>query len=500
MKTYYTSTRNNKLQIPFTTAVLDGISKEGGLYAPNFLEHTKIDVSTLINKTYFDIAKEILQHFTNDFTEEELEECIHNAYDSSFETSEVVQCTPFNNNMLLELYHGPTSAFKDVALQLLPQFMKVSKNKNNLKDKILILTATSGDTGKAALEGFKNIDDFGILTLYPYNLVSMTQERQMNSTDGYNTVVRSVEGNFDDCQRMVKEIFNDKEYNNELLSKGISLSSANSINIGRLCPQVVYYFYAYANLVKNNKIKLNDQVNFVVPTGNFGNILAGYYAKRLGLPIKRLICASNENNVLTEFIQTGLYNRSRELLKTISPSMDILISSNVERYLFELAKHDDQKVSTWMNELTLKGSYQLSNDELKQMQRDFYARSCTDKETKKTIKDIYETTSKVLDPHTAVAVKVCQDYQQETKDETMNIILSTASSYKFSKDVVEAISDKCITNEIEAIKLLSQCSKEPCPVNIKNLETLSIKHNDKIKQTELKKYINEKVEQLLCLK
>lgn len=496
----YTSTRNCNLHVSFTTAVLDGISKDGGLYAPTFLNNIKIDTKKLIGMSYFDIAKEILQHFVCDFTEKELERCIHDAYDSSFSTKDVIQCTPLKNNTLLELYHGPTSAFKDVALQILPQFMKIAKDKMKIKEKILILTATSGDTGKAALEGFKNIDGFGILTLYPYQLVSQTQEKQMNSTVGNNTFVSSVKGNFDDCQRMVKEIFNDKDYNNELLKKGISLSSANSINIGRLCPQVVYYFYAYAKLVENKEIKLNEQVNFVVPTGNFGNILAGYYAKRLGLPIRRLICASNENNVLTQFIQTGLYNRSRELFKTISPSMDIIISSNVERYLFELTHHDDQKVKEYMNELNINGNYQLNERELKQIQEDFYAQSCTDIETAHTIKKYFNTTTKVLDPHTAIAVKVCEDYQQETKDTTRNIILSTASCYKFSKDVYQAITNECLDNEIEATSCLIKLSNEPCPENIKNLDTLATRHHDKIKQNELKKYIDEKVEILLCLK
>lgn len=469
MQGLYTSTRNLKCSCSFSSAVLKGISEDGGLFVPQDLLKKNLPIKKLLNKNYTEIAFEVLRVFADDFSDSELISCITNAYKDTFDISEVVKLTPIGSTSLLELYHGPTSAFKDVALQLLPLFMPVSIKKNQSKNEICILTATSGDTGKAALEGFKNKKGIQIFCYYPYNLVSKMQEKQMLSTNGDNTHVIAVNGNFDDCQRLMKEIFNDEEFNQILASKNIKLSSANSINIGRLCPQVVYYFYSYSKLVEKGIINLYDEVNFVVPTGNFGNILAGYYAKCLGLPIHKLICASNENNVLTEFIQTGHYNKKRIFHKTISPSMDILISSNVERYLFELSEHSTNRVQQLMHDLNTTGEYQLNDNELHLLKKDFISYYSSDKETQETINKTFASYKKVVDPHTAVAINCYEKYVKATGDNTHTVILSTASPYKFSKDVVEAILSKNIESEEEAIQQLALLNDEPIPTNLRNL-------------------------------
>lgn len=490
----YTSTRSNEVNSTFSNAVLLGISESGGLFVPKDIHHYKISLDHLLSQSYQEMASTILKCFADDFEIEEIEQCIHSAYTNTFDTEDVVKLNSLDDIHLLELYHGPTSAFKDVALQLLPFLMKVAKRKHQIIDDFYILTATSGDTGKAALEGFKNIDGIKVICLYPNQLVSNIQEKQMLSTNGNNTYVYAVKGNFDDCQRMVKEVFNDIEFNQLCHEKHIQLTSANSINIGRLCPQVVYYFYAYIQLVKEKKIKLNDEVNFVVPTGNFGNILAGYYAKCLGLPIHQLICASNKNDVLTEFIRTGTYNRNREFHKTISPSMDILVSSNVERYLYECTHHNTSRVLELMNQLSENGSYSLSTLEFDELSSLFKAYACDDVQTRKTIQKWFNQSNHIIDPHTAVALNSYHQYKEEFNDETPTVILSTASCYKFPVDVVESILGIKCSNENEAILLLKQNGMEKIPSNIENLLNDEILLPKIMKQDELREKIIERME------
>ncbi len=495
MKYTYASSRNNKETTTFSKAVLNGLSDDGGLYVPLELNSIQLPWHNFINYSYQEIAVEVLKVFASDFTEEEIKSCVDKAYSNTFITSEVIDCIEVNNQTIVKLYEGPTCAFKDVALQLLPQLLQVSMKKNNFKGNILILTATSGDTGKAALEGFKDVENISIDVLYPKGLVSQIQEHQMVSTTGNNTNVIGVTGNFDDCQQIVKEIFNDTALNDEFKNHGITLSSANSINIGRLCPQVVYYFASYMTLVKNGTIQMNDEVNFAVPTGNFGNILAGYYAKCLGLPIGKLICASNENNVLTDFINTGVYNKNRPLKPTISPSMDILVSSNVERLLFELLNQDSNQVQQCMDDLKNKQQYTLNEKALHQLNDCFYADYCDNEQTKSTINDVYTTSGYVCDPHTAVAIEVANRYQQQTNDSRPLCVLSTASCYKFANDVLQAINNKSINNEFEAMETLSTLSSEPIPTSLATLKQLAILHT---KETSVKDAIQFIKEDALC--
>ncbi|MEG0239948.1 MAG: threonine synthase [Anaerorhabdus sp.] len=486
----YTSTRNNKIKTTFSNAVLQGISENGGLFVPINLHPLSLKV--LLELSYQEMAIAILKAFIDDFEEEEIANCVRKAYSHTFSTSNVVVINPLADATLLELYHGPTSAFKDVALQLLPQFMQTAKHKHQIKEDTYILTATSGDTGKAALEGFKNIEGIQVICLYPNQLVSKIQEKQMLTTQGKNTQVYAVKGNFDDCQRMVKEVFNDSSFNKKCLDHNIQLSSANSINIGRLCPQVVYYFYTYCQLVKNKTIQLGDEINFVVPTGNFGNILAGYYAKKLGLPIHQLICASNKNDVLTDFIRTGTYNRNREFHKTISPSMDILVSSNVERFIYECCTQDSNRVKECMDDLTKTGSYSLLPDELELLKKEFKSYTADDKMTKQTIHSCFNKTNRIIDPHTAVALNCYKQYQDETQDKTHTVILSTASCYKFPTDVVQAILGITLSEE-EAILSIKKNSSEEIPTNINALITMDDIYPNIIKQDELRDKILERM-------
>jgi threonine synthase len=472
------STRDINENVSFKQAVINGLSKNKGLYAPVNIEQNKINVSDLQGLTYHQMAKCAFRRFTDDFNDEEIDKCITNAYTGSFRTDEVVEISKYSNVHLLELYHGPTSAFKDVALQLLPQLLSTSLE--YVDEKVMILTATSGDTGKAALEGFKDIANIAINVFYPYNKVSAIQDLQMRTTTGDNTFVTSVNTDFDGCQRLCKQIFNNKEFNDELLKKNYILSSANSINIGRLTPQVVYYFYTYIKLVERNEIKMNEKVNFVVPTGNFGNVLAGYYAKLIGLPVNKLIVASNENNILYDFITTGVYDANRPLTQTISPSMDILISSNVERLLFELYDHDSEEVCKLMEELETTHKYQISKKALAKLQAVFVPGFATDEESKTEIKKVFLRENKVVDPHTACGFKVYDDYVRDTKDETCSIILQTASCYKFSKDVYQALTGEEIIDEFKAMNDIYNICKEEIPANLKNIDKLPIKHNSNI--------------------
>jgi len=472
----FISTRDKSVSVTSAMAIKTGLSSDGGLFLPEIIPHVDLEtIKSLATMSYNERAKEILGLFLTDFTDDELTDCVNKAYNrEKFETVEIAPVyKTTDNNYFLELWHGPTCAFKDMALQILPHLLSKSIKKTGETKEVVILVATSGDTGKAALEGFKDVDGTRIIVFYPEKGVSDIQKRQMITQEGNNVDVAAVVGNFDDAQSGVKKIFTDKEYANLLSQNNFILSSANSINWGRLVPQIVYYFSAYANLLKNSEIKLGEKVNFVVPTGNFGNILAGYYAKEMGLPVNKLICASNENNVLTDFINTGVYDKERAFKTTISPSMDILISSNLERLLFIVTNGDDKQVLTWMNELKENGKYEVSKEVLDKISEVFVAGCCTDAETIAQIKKTEAENSYVMDTHTAVAKKVYDDYKAQSGDETKTVIVSTASPFKFADSVLSAIKDEILsTNEFEMLDELSMASDLAVP---KPLATLSEK-------------------------
>ncbi|WP_371025413.1 threonine synthase (plasmid) [Paraclostridium ghonii] len=490
MNKYYESTRNKNVKKRASEAILQGLSSEGGLFVLRDINTLNLDIKSLLKKDYYQIAIEVLKLFLHDFSEEEIKNCVYNAYQNKFSKEEITPLIELSDGFILELFNGPTSAFKDIGLSILPQFIKHSLSKSDCKEDILILTATSGDTGKAALEGFKDVDRTKIMVFYPDNGVSTVQKTQMKTQEGKNTKVCAIEGNFDDAQTGIKNVFVDDDFKAELASKGIKLSSANSINIGRLIPQIVYYVYAYVKLVQNNKIELGDKINFVVPTGNFGNILAGYYAKQIGLPINKLICASNENNVLYDFLQTGIYNRKRKFLKTISPSMDILISSNLERLLYYVSGCDDAYINEIMNELNTKGEFQIKENMLQQIQKEFSCGYATNDETTDIIKNIYEKDGYLLDTHTAVAYKVLLD---NIDKEHVNVVLSTASPYKFTQSVYGSLYDLNNENEFTLMQKLNEKTQVIIPDNLRGLDKKPLLHNDKIQKSDMKTYILEKV-------
>jgi threonine synthase len=448
----YNSTRSN-INVAPSEAILKGISSDGGLFVPE--SFPKIDIDSLLGKSYEEICYEVLSKYFYEFDESDLKHMISQAY-GKFNTKDVTPVAALGELNFLELYHGPTLAFKDVALSILPHLLTASAKIQNVDDEIVILTATSGDTGKAALEGFADVQGTSIIVFYPNDGVSMIQRKQMTTQVGKNVHVIAIEGNFDDAQKGVKEIFNDRGYNSLLKENGYVLSSANSINIGRLVPQIVYYFDSYIKSVASGKIKMGDPINFTVPTGNFGNILAGYYAKNMGLPVNKLICASNDNNVLFDFFSTGEYDKNRPFIKTISPSMDILVSSNFERLLCHVSNFDKEFVKNSMNELSTSGKYSVSKEIKEIISDNFYGNYCNEKETLETIKDVYEKYGYVIDPHTAVGCKVYADYKTESNDDTYNIILSTASPYKFTKSVYEAIFGP---SELDDYTLIEKLSK-----------------------------------------
>ena len=474
----YISTRNKNIVKNDKVALLQGLSEDGGLFVlENFKD--KIDLEKLLNKSYTEIALEVLKLFFS-FDEKKLKSAIEKAY-SKFSTSKVTPLVELKESYILELFHGPTSAFKDVALTLLPHLIQLALEGTN--QEILVLTATSGDTGKAALEGFKDVAQTEIIVFYPKNGVSKVQELQMRTQEGKNTKVCAIEGNFDDAQTGVKNIFLDENLQKKLGDK--KFSSANSINIGRLTPQIVYYIVSYVELVKNNKIKMGDKINFVVPTGNFGDILAGYYAKKLGLPVNKFICASNNNNVLYDFLTTGTYDRNREFLKTISPSMDILISSNLERLLYDLSGADDKYIKSLMEDLNKNGKYQVNDEILKKIKEQFGAGYATDEETAKTIKKVWEEEKYLLDPHTAVAYKVM--LEQNLSEPT--VVLSTASPYKFCASVANALLNIHDEDEFVLMQKLYEATKVEIPENLKNLKSKEILHSDIIKKEEMSEYV-----------
>ncbi|HSQ87646.1 threonine synthase [Romboutsia sp.] len=475
---FYLSTRGNNKKLTSSQAIIKGICEDGGLYVPSEFPNILDNLSELINLNYSQLSLFILDKFLVDFSKEELETCISNAYDSKFDTIDISPISKVGDNFFLELYHGPTLAFKDMALTIMPHLLKKSIEKSNLNKDVIILTATSGDTGKAALEGFKDLDGIKIIVFFPEDGVSDIQKLQMKTQEGKNTYVFGINGNFDDAQTGVKNIFNNKDFNDELKNHNYLLSSANSINIGRLLPQIIYYFHSYLSLVKKNEINLYDKINFVIPTGNFGNILAGFYAKTMGLPINKLICASNDNNILYDFFTTGVYDKNRNLKLTTSPSMDILISSNLERLLFELCNRDFNILNTLIHDLNTKGVYEIS-DSMKNNLSDFYAEYANSKEVEATIKKVFENHNYLIDTHTAVAYCAYEKYKKNTLDNSKTVIISTASPYKFSKDVLKSIDcDFDICDDFEIINYLSKLSHTQVPKAIEKLKFSKVIHKD----------------------
>ncbi|MGX9756171.1 threonine synthase [Clostridioides difficile] len=483
---YYSSTRGTKEKVTASQAIIKGISNDGGLYVPSEFPNVKNELIDLVNLTYSQIAFFVLSKFLSDFTETEIKDCIANAYDEKFDCTSIAPLNKVNDAYFLELYHGPTLAFKDMALTIMPHLLKTSIKKDNLEKDVVILTATSGDTGKAALEGFKDIDKIKIIVFFPEDGVSAVQKLQMKTQTGKNTYVVGIKGNFDDAQSGVKKIFSDKEFNEKLLDSNYILSSANSINIGRLLPQVAYYFYSYMKLVDSNEIKLDDKINFVVPTGNFGNILAGYYAQQMGLPINKLICASNDNNVLYDFFKTGVYDKNRTLKLTSSPSMDILISSNLERLLFEISNRNTETVSRLLSDLNDDGVYKI-NEDMKKNLASFYGEYSNEEEVKNTINNVFKNYNYLIDTHTAVAYNCYEKYKKETSDDTKTVIVSTASPFKFSEDVLKSIdSNFGNLDDFAIIDRLSSVAKVDIPKPIRNLQNAEILHKDIYEKNELK--------------
>lgn len=480
----YISTRNKETSIRSSQAIIQGISKDGGLFVPD--EIPEVSLEELKGLDYKELAFKILKVFLTDFEDADLKECIENAYDDKFDTDIIAPLVKVGDDYCLELYHGPTLAFKDMALSILPYLLKKSLKINNIEEEVVILTATSGDTGKAALEGFANVDGIKILVFFPEDGVSKIQKLQMKTQEGANTFVVGINGNFDDAQSGVKEIFNDKDFVEELKKNNYILSSANSINIGRLIPQVVYYFYSYLTLVDNDEIKMGNKINFAVPTGNFGNILAAYYAKNMGLPINKLICASNENKVLTDFFNTGIYDKRRELVLTTSPSMDILISSNLERLLHHLDKDGEGVTPSAMEQLSKNGYYEVEKERLDE----FYGAFAAEDEVAETINKVYEEYNYLFDTHTAVAYRVNKDYQKKTKDNTKTVIVSTASPYKFASTVAQSIGiDVEKIDEFEIIDGISEKTGLGIPESLNDLKTKEIIHNNTCNKEEMKEVI-----------
>ena len=493
MDIMYSSTRNQNIQVKASEAILKGLSEDGGLFVPNEIPKLDKSLKELSEMTYQQVAYEVMKLYLTDFTEEELKTCIERAYDSKFDTEVIAPLVEAEGAYYLELFHGATIAFKDMALSILPHFMITTKKKNQIKNEIVILTATSGDTGKAALAGFANVDGTKIIVFYPKNGVSPIQEKQMVTQKGENTFVVGIHGNFDDAQTGVKMIFSDKELAEEMNEKGYQFSSANSINIGRLVPQICYYVYSYANLLKEGKIAEGEKINVVVPTGNFGNILAAFYAKNMGLPINKLICASNDNKVLYDFFKTGTYDRNREFVLTSSPSMDILISSNLERLIYRIAGNDAQKNRELMAALSSDGVYSIT-DEMKAALEDFYGNYADEEETANEIKRVYEGCGYVLDTHTSVASAVYQKYVKETGDTTKTVIASTASPFKFTRSVMNAIDKKYdAMGDFELVDELSKIANVKVPQAIEDIRTAPVVHDyqcdaDKMKDT-VKKFL-----------
>ena len=477
MDLLYRSTRNNEETAKASEAILRGLAGEGGLYVPEKIPALDRSMEELSRMNYQEVAYEVMKLFLTDFTEEELKNCIDSAYDKKFDTPEIARIVKKDGVYFLELFHGATIAFKDMALSILPYLLTTSAKKNNVKNEIVILTATSGDTGKAALAGFADVPGTKIIVFYPKHGVSPIQEKQMVTQRGANTYVIGIEGNFDDAQTGVKKMFSDAALAKEMAEAGYQFSSANSINIGRLVPQVVYYVYSYAKLLAKGEIRDGEKINVVVPTGNFGNILAAYYAKQMGVPIAKLICASNENKVLFDFFRTGCYDKNREFILTSSPSMDILISSNLERLIYQTAGRDAEKNSAYMKALNETGRYEIT-DEMRKQMKDFYGNYASEEETAAAIRAMYEKTGYIMDTHTAVAESVYEKYTAETKDETKTIIASTASPYKFTRSVMNAIDASYDSqSDFALVDELARLSGVPVPQAIEDIRSAPVLHD-----------------------
>lgn len=506
----YISTRNKTSKVRAHEAILQGLAPDGGLYVPESIPVlTEEDIKSLCSVAYEERAAYILSQYFDEFTLDQIREFTAAAYgegvfpdDSSENRQELTRQAPLvkvGGDHILELWHGPTSAFKDMALQLLPHLLKASIEKAEESKNVLILTATSGDTGKAALEGFRDVDQTRIMVFYPAEGVSEIQALQMNTQAGSNVHVQAVRGNFDDTQTAVKAIFSDSRISSELEHAGWMLSSANSINLGRLIPQIVYYVSAYCDLVADGEVSLGTPVNFCVPTGNFGNILAAYYASKMGIPVKRLICASNENNILTDFIRSGEYDVKREFFCTVSPSMDILISSNLERLLFDITD-DDKLITSYMESLSKNGQYTISGEVLERLQQIMWADYCTEHEAKSAIKQVWDEYDYLLDPHTAVAYDVCLKYKKATGDTTPTVTVSTANPYKFCETVLESIDERqCAETKahsgLELIDLLYKVTGVPIPKSIQNLKHAETRFTGVIEKSDMaacvKSFIND---------
>ena len=477
MELMYASTRDANERVTASQAILRGLANDSGLYVPTQIPTLDIPLDTLAKMTYQETAYEVMSRFFTDFTEEELKHCINSAYDSKFDTEEIAPMVEADGAYYLELFHGSTIAFKDMALSILPHLLTTSAKKNDVKNDIVILTATSGDTGKAALAGFADVPGTKIIVFYPKNGVSPIQEKQMVTQKGDNTFVVGIHGNFDQAQTGVKQMFADANLAKEMEAAGYQFSSANSINIGRLVPQIVYYVYAYAKLYAKGAISKDEAINVVVPTGNFGNILAAFYAKNMGVPIAKLICASNENKVLYDFFTTGTYDKNREFMLTTSPSMDILISSNLERLIYRIAGNDAAKNAELMRMLVSEGAYEIT-PEMKANLADFYGNYASEAETAETIKSLYEKTGYVIDTHTAVAATVYQKYQKESGDNAKTVIASTASPYKFTRSVMNAIDAKYdAMDDFALVDELSKIGKVEVPQAIEEIRNADIRHN-----------------------
>lgn len=478
MNLVYHSTRNSEETATASEAILKGLTSDGGLFVPDSIPKLNVSLEDLTKMSYQEIAYAVMKEFLTDFTEEELKTCINNAYDSKFDTEEIAVTKKVDGAYYLELFHGATIAFKDMALSILPHLLVTSARKNNVKNEIVILTATSGDTGKAALAGFADVPGTKIIVFYPKSGVSPIQEKQMVTQKGDNTYVIGIKGNFDDAQTGVKKMFSNKELAKVMNDNGFQFSSANSINIGRLVPQVVYYVKAYADLLKQGALKAGEPMNVVVPTGNFGNILASYYAKQMGIPIGKFVCASNKNKVLFDFFETGKYDRNREFYVTTSPSMDILISSNLERMIYRIAGNDAKQCAKFMAALTKDGEYVIT-DAMKAELSEFFGAFGSEEETAVKIREVYDKEGYVMDTHTAVAAVAYDKYKAATGDDkTPTVIASTASPYKFTRSVMDAIDPAYdAENDFELVDELNKVSKTAIPKAIEEIRTAPVLHD-----------------------
>lgn len=491
MSILYKSTRGGEQNVTASEAILKGLANDGGLFVPESLPKLDKAIKDFAGLSYQEVAYEVMKLFLTDFTEDELKNCINKAYDEKFDTSVIAPMVAADGAYYLELFHGSTIAFKDMALSILPHLMITSAKKQKVENEIVILTATSGDTGKAALAGFADVEGTKIIVFYPKDGVSQIQEKQMVTQKGENTHVVAIKGNFDDAQTGVKRLFSDEKLKNTLNESGYQFSSANSINIGRLVPQIVYYVYAYAELLKEEKIEDGDSINVVVPTGNFGNILAAYYAKQLGVPIRKLICASNENKVLYDFFKTGTYDRKRDFILTTSPSMDILVSSNLERLLYRITGDDTSKTATYMDQLSKEGSYTVE-ESMKEELVDFLGDYASEEETAKRIKDLYDKTGYIIDTHTAVASSVYQKYVRETEDQTPTVIASTASPFKFTGSVMEALGqDSGLNDDFEKVDKLSKIANVTVPNAVEEIRTAEVLHKTVCGVNEMEQIVKD---------